>query len=227
MPAMALDRPWQHVRRHRLLYQQARKAGIKPIVGIEAYMSPRRSRLDRDRTRGHSNQPSGAAGQATWTGYRQPDLKLTTRARTSRVSTTSPASIEQFLREHSEGLIGLSACLKGEVNEQHPRQRRMKTRLEVDRDASNQSTSSRRRQLLSWSLQDHGLAGAARRPTKCCVGSRVNETAIPLVATNDCHYSASTRDSFAHDVTALHRHAESWSKTIRSACKLRVAISST
>ena len=93
-------------------YNKARAAGIKPIIGMEAYVA-QGSRLDRTPGRGSSNHLVLLAKNET--GYRNL-LKL-----------TSPAFLEGFYYKPRDrqgaaapaqrGLICLSACLKGEVNE--------------------------------------------------------------------------------------------------------------
>src|SRR5687767_13765900 len=93
-------------------YQRARKAGIKPIIGMEAYVASG-SRLDRESSRASSNHLVLLARNQT--GYRNL-LKLTSRSYLEGFY-YKPRIDKELLRAHSEGLIGLSACLKGEINE--------------------------------------------------------------------------------------------------------------
>ena len=93
-------------------YQKARKIGIKPILGIEAYVA-QGSRLDRDASRRSNNHLVLLAENAT--GYRNL-IKLTSKSYLEGFY-YKPRIDHELLREHSEGLICLSACLKGEVNE--------------------------------------------------------------------------------------------------------------
>src|ERR1700761_6594892 len=111
MPAMALT---DHGNMFGAIqfYNQARKAGIKPILGFEAYVS-QGSRHDRTPGKGSSNHLVLLA--ASEQGYRNL-LKLTSRAYLEGFY-YKPRVDKELLRQHSEGVIALSACLKGEVNE--------------------------------------------------------------------------------------------------------------
>src|SRR6185295_224837 len=111
MPAMALT---DHGNMFGAIefYNKARAAGVKPIVGMEAYVA-QGSRLDRAAGRGSSNHLVLLARDAT--GYRNL-LKLTSSSYLEGFY-YKPRIDKEILRRHSEGLICLSACLKGEVNE--------------------------------------------------------------------------------------------------------------
>ncbi len=111
MPAMALT---DHGNMFGAIefYNKAKKAGIKPIVGMEAYVA-QGSRLDRTPGRGSSNHLVLLAQNET--GYRNL-LKLTSSAFLEGFY-YKPRIDKELLRQHSEGIIGLSACLKGEINE--------------------------------------------------------------------------------------------------------------
>ncbi|MFP5287064.1 MAG: PHP domain-containing protein, partial [Thermoanaerobaculia bacterium] len=93
-------------------YTRCKAAGIKPLVGVEAYVA-QGSRLDRTPGRGSSNHLVLLAKNET--GYRNL-LKLTSSAYLEGFY-YKPRIDKGLLRQHSEGLIGLSACLKGEINE--------------------------------------------------------------------------------------------------------------
>src|SRR5205814_10064138 len=93
-------------------YQEAQKAGIKPIIGCEAYMAPG-SIKDRP------NNMRDAAYHFTllakdMTGYRNL-VKLISTAHLDGFH-YKPRIDKELLAKHSEGLIGMSACLKGEIN---------------------------------------------------------------------------------------------------------------
>src|SRR5436190_5638730 len=110
--AMALT---DHVNMHGAIefYKKAKKAGVKPILGIEAYMA-QGSRLDRDSERRSSNHLVLLAKNET--GYRNL-LKLTTSSFLEGYY-YKPRIDRELLSKHAEGLICLSACLNGEINEQ-------------------------------------------------------------------------------------------------------------
>src|SRR3954468_1524177 len=93
-------------------YQAATDAGIKPIIGVEAYMAPG-SIKDRP------NSQRDAAHHFTLlarneAGYRNL-VRLMSTAHLEGMH-YKPRIDREILARHSEGLIGMSACLKGEIN---------------------------------------------------------------------------------------------------------------
>ena len=86
-------------------------AGIKPIIGVETYVA-RRSMTDREGKA--DDKPYHLILLARdWTGY-QNLCRLITGAHLDGYY-YKPRIDRDFLAQHSEGLIGLSACLNGEV----------------------------------------------------------------------------------------------------------------
>ena len=168
-------------------YDKARAAGIKPIIGIEAYVA-QGSMRDRDPQRGRSNHLVLLAKNAT--GYRNL-LRLTTKSYLEGFY-YKPRIDKELLRQSSEGLIALSACLNGEVSEQV---------LAGSEDRANAVC----KEFLDifgegnffLELQDHGIP--EQRDTNEVVRRLAARNGVPLVATNDCHY-LKHEDSFAHDV---------------------------
>jgi len=171
-------------------YLAAKDAGIKPILGYEAYVAPGR-RQDRETI---------SAG-GTDAGYH---LVLLVKNETGyknllRLATTAaldgfyyrPRIDKEVLAEHAEGLIGLSACLQGEVP------RRL---LQGDLDGARRAAEEYRRILgpenFYLELQDHTIGDEQRvRPLLVALA---REMGIPLVATNDVHYIKAD-DTAAHD----------------------------
>src|SRR5438128_12589871 len=92
-------------------YQAATSAGIKPIIGVETYVA-RRSMADRE---GKADaQPYHLILLAKdWTGY-QNLCRIVTDAHIDGYY-YKPRIDREYLAKHSEGLVGLSACLNGEV----------------------------------------------------------------------------------------------------------------
>ncbi len=168
-------------------YQRARKIGIKPIVGIEAYVA-QGSRLERDRKRSRNNHLVLLARNET--GYKNL-LKLTSRSYLEGFY-YKPRIDKELLRAHADGLIGLSACLKGEVIEQ----------VLGGREEEAEATAREFEEILGkgnyyLELQDHGIED--QRSANEVLRRMSRRTGIPLVVTNDCHY-LNQDDSFAHDV---------------------------
>ena len=168
-------------------YEAARRAGVKPIVGIEAYVVP--DMLDRTPRRGAGANHLVLLARNE-TGYRNL-IKLSSRAFLDGFY-YKPRMDHRLLAAHSEGLIALSACLKGEVNEA----------IAANREDEAERIARRYREIFGdgnfyLELQDHGL-----ETQKLCNEAlrRISRKAgIPLVVTNDCHYLRRD-DAFAHDV---------------------------
>ena len=94
-------------------YHAAKAAGIKPIVGVETYIA-RKSRFDRDaRSEGHGRPFHLVLLVRNFTGY-QNLVRLVTAAHLDGYY-YRPRMDKELLRQHSDGLIALSACLQGEV----------------------------------------------------------------------------------------------------------------
>ncbi|MGE0639186.1 MAG: DNA polymerase III subunit alpha [Thermoanaerobaculia bacterium] len=168
-------------------YDRARKAGVKPIVGIEAYVA-QGELTDRNPARSSNNHLVLLATNET--GYRNL-IKLTTRSYLEGFY-YKPRIDHATLARHAEGLIGLSACLKGEINE----------RLISNREAEAEQVARKYIEILGQEnffleLQDHGIA--EQRAANDALRRMAGKLGVGLVATNDCHYLRQD-DSFAHDV---------------------------
>jgi len=170
-------------------YKKATKAGIKPIIGIEAYVAGG-SR--------HDKKPSNKYPDG---GYHMVLLAKNYRGYQNLVKLSSAAFLEGFyhrprmdkeiLRLHSEGLIATSACLKGEVNWHL-----------LNGDTEGAVAAARELETIFGKgnfyleIQNHGIEKQANLIPKIEAISR--ETGIPMVASNDCHYMKQS-DFEAHD----------------------------
>src|SRR5919202_3534662 len=92
-------------------YSAAKKAGIKPIIGVEAYVAPRRHDEKTAEGKGYFHTVLLAKNEQ---GYRNL-VKLTTRAHLDGFY-YKPRIDHDLLMEHHEGLIVTSSCLSGEIN---------------------------------------------------------------------------------------------------------------
>ncbi len=171
-------------------YQKALKAGIKPILGCEIYVAPG-SRFDK-------TAPAGQNEEASYhlillarnrQGYKNL-VKLVTAAYLEGFY-YKPRIDKELLAGHSEGLIGLSACLGGEIPSlliQNRYEEAKKTALHYQNIFGKED--------FYLELQDNGI------PEQEIVNRELvklsKETGIPLVATNDCHY-LDKQDHKAHD----------------------------
>ena len=95
-------------------YQAAEKAGVKPLVGCEAYIAPG-SMTDRNATSAKDTAFHLTLLAADNEGYRNL-VKLVSAAHLEGFY-YKPRVDKELLATHSRGLIALSGCLKGEVNQ--------------------------------------------------------------------------------------------------------------
>ena len=167
-------------------YEKAKKAGIKPLVGCEFYMAENGMHLH-DRSGGHNFHLVALAMNET--GYRNL-MKLTSLAQTKGFY-YRPRIDRQTLYQHHEGLIVLSACLKGEIpwrlTHGDPNGARART-LEMQKVFGDR---------LYLEIQENGLA--EQTVANQGLMALADELGIKLVATNDCHY-LTQEESYAHEV---------------------------
>ncbi len=169
-------------------YQACEKREIKPIIGVETYVA-RRSMADRE---GKADaQPYHLILLAKdWTGYRNL-CRIVTDAHLDGYY-YKPRIDREYLAQHAEGLIGLSACLNGEI----PRA------LEAEDWDLARSLAGSYGDIFGpgnffLEVQDHGLPEQRRLTEQL---RRLGpEVGLPLVGTNDLHYVHKAQ-SEAHDV---------------------------
>jgi DNA polymerase-3 subunit alpha len=170
-------------------YRKATRAGIKPIIGCETYVAAN-SRFDKKPS---SQYPDGGFHlillAKNETGYKNL-IKLTSAAFLEGFY-HRPRIDKDLLRQHSEGLIGSSACLKGEVN-WHLLNGRAEDAVVAARELNDIFGDGN----FYLEIQNHGLEKELLLIPKIEAISK--ETGIGLVATNDCHYLRQ-QDSAAHD----------------------------
>ncbi len=171
-------------------YKAAKKAGIKPIIGCEVYIThgDRRAKVGNSTNESAYNHLVLLAENQT--GY-QNLIKLVSLGFTEGFYYRPRIDIE-LLREYHEGLIGLSACLSGAV----PRTLLNATYAEAKELALLYNDIFGEGNFFI-EIQNHGLA-EQRRVTPGLVRI-AEETGIGLVATNDIHFIAA-EDAAAHDV---------------------------
>ncbi|MEE8349520.1 MAG: DNA polymerase III subunit alpha [Acidobacteriota bacterium] len=165
----------------------ALKHGVKPIIGCEVYVA-------RD---GHKTK-NGRSAQSNHlvllakndTGYHNL-VKLVSAGYLEGFYYRPRIDLE-LLEQHSEGLIGLSACLQGIVAWNITQDKYSEARKEAGKLAEIMGPGN-----FYLELQDHGLEEQTQVNTQVLKMAR--ELDLPLVASNDCHY-LSKADSFAHDV---------------------------
>jgi DNA polymerase III subunit alpha len=162
-------------------YESARARGIKPILGVETYVAPR-GMGDRDPKLDAAAFHLVLLARNT-EGYRNL-LRLVTAAHLDGFY-YKPRIDRALLARHSGGLIGLSACLQGEI----PRA------ILRDDTAAARELAGAYRDIFGpggfyLELQNHGIAEQAALARGLVALAR--DVGLPLVATNDVHYV--TRD---------------------------------
>jgi DNA polymerase-3 subunit alpha len=174
-------------------YHEALKQGVRPILGVEAYIAPG-DRRDRE-AQAASESGEGYAYHltilaATQTGYRNL-VRLVSEAYLTGFY-HRPRMDKALLRENSEGLIALSGCLKGEVAGALSRGNFAAAKRTV---AEYQDIFGKDNFFVE--LMDHGLPKQTEiLPDLLKLAS---ETGAAVVATNDSHYLR-REDAFAHEV---------------------------
>jgi len=169
-------------------YTQAKKNGIKPIIGCEAYIAPRERTLQKA-IEGESHSYHLVLLAKNLTGYKNL-IKLTSYSYLQGFY-YRPRIDRELLKEYSEGLIVLSACMKGEVSY---KLRRGRKQAAIDTVEYYQTLFG---DDFYLEIQDHGIEEEHHVYPK--VQELAKEMGVPLIATNDVHY-LKQNDSRAHDI---------------------------
>ncbi len=167
-------------------YQAAKKAGVKPILGLEAYVVEDRLRKDfAQEQRWHLTLLAENA-----TGYRNL-LRLGSRAFLEGYY-FKPRVDYELLREHAEGIICLSGCPTGRLSKAVENTREDEARKELLRlqEIFGEGNVFLEVQQTAIEELEHVAGG---------IIALARETGVPAVATNDVHY-LEARDAEAHDV---------------------------
>ncbi|MEV1245633.1 DNA polymerase III subunit alpha [Nonomuraea sp. NPDC049750] len=209
MPAVAMS---DHGNVHGAyeFYQSARKAGVKPIIGIESYVAPasRRHRqpvyYSDNLALRRSNDETGEGGDVSGRGlYTHMTMwadgaeglknlfRLQSRAWLEGHVQKYPRMDDELFAEHGRGIIATTGCPSGEVQ----------TRLRLGQYDQAREAAARYRDIFGkdnyfLELMDHGLAIERRvRDELLKLGKELN---LPPLATNDSHYVTEAQAQ-AHD----------------------------
>ena len=170
-------------------YKEAKAQGVKPIMGCEVYVAPN-SRFDKELTGGEDRYYHLVLLAENDLGY-QNLMKIVSKGFTEGYYYKPRVDME-VLREYHEGIIALSACLAGEVQRYI-----MKGLYEEAKKQALKYLDCFGEGNYFLELQDHGMAEQATVNTALMKMSK--ELNIPLVATNDVHYTYED-DVEAHDL---------------------------
>ncbi|MFL6238423.1 MAG: DNA polymerase III subunit alpha [Actinomycetes bacterium] len=171
-------------------WKKGQAAGVKGIVGMEAYVTPGTSRYDRTRVRWASGGEDDVSGGGAFTHMTL--LAETTKGMHNLFRLASRASLEgyyykprvdrELLAEHAEGMIATTGCPSGEIQ----------TRLRMGDEAGARRVAGELQDIFGrdsffCELMDHGIDIERRAHTGLMELAR--DLGMPLLATNDLHYT--------------------------------------
>ncbi|MAT17020.1 MAG: DNA polymerase III subunit alpha [Leifsonia sp.] len=179
-------------------WSKARDAGVKPIIGTEAYLTPGTHRTDKTRVRWGNGGGDDVSGSGAYTHMTL--LAESTAGMHNLFRLSSLASIEgyyfkprmdrELLQTYGKGLIATTGCPSGEVQ----------TRLRLGQYREAVAAAAEFRDIFGKEnyfaeIMDHGLGIEKRIMSDLIRLSK--DLGLPLVATNDLHYTH-PHDSGAH-----------------------------
>jgi DNA polymerase-3 subunit alpha len=171
-------------------WRTATDAGIKPIIGTEAYLTPGTHRTDKTRVRWGDGGGDDVSGSGAYTHMTM--FAATTEGMHNLFRMSSKASMEgyyfkprmdrELLSQYGSGIIATTGCPSGEVQ----------TRLRLGQyEAARQAAADYRdifgKENYFAEIMDHGL-GIERRVMSDLI-RLAKDLGLPLVATNDLHYT--------------------------------------
>src|SRR5213080_4879537 len=169
-------------------YQEAVRAGVKPIIGCEAYVAPG-SHKDRPGSRRDAAYHFTLLAENE-TGYRNL-VKLVTTAHLDGFH-YAPRIDKELLAERAAGLIGLSGCLAAEIN----------NAIQANNIEKAKQSAAEYRDILGpenffLELHDHGME--EQKKCNAALVHMARDLGVGLVAANDVHFLRRS-DHEAHDV---------------------------
>jgi DNA polymerase III, alpha subunit len=179
-------------------YKAAKKADVKPIIGIEAYVAPE-SRFDKKRVQwadGGEDDVSGGGAYTHMTILAENNEGLANLFRLSSLASLEgyyykPRMDRELLAIYAKGLIATTGCPGGEIQ----------TRLRMGAYKEAIKAASTYRDIFGkenfyLEIMDHGIEIEAR--VKADLMKLGKELGLPLLATNDLHYTRQ-EDAGAHE----------------------------
>jgi DNA polymerase-3 subunit alpha len=181
-------------------WKQATAAGVKPIIGMEAYVTPGTSRFERARVRWGNGGEDDVSGSGAYTHMTL--LARNTAGMHNLFRLASLASMEgyyykpridrELIQTYADGLIATTGCPGGEVQ----------TRLRLGDYAAARQAAAELRDIFGpenfyLELMEHGL-GVEQRVRDDLL-KLAGDLGLPLLATNDLHYTYAA-DAEAHGV---------------------------
>ena len=179
-------------------YKQAKKVGVKPIIGIEAYVAPE-SRFEKKRVKwadGGQDDVSGGGAYTHMTILAENNEGLSNLFRLSSLASLEgyyykPRMDRELLTKYAKGLIATTGCPGGEIQ----------TRLRMGAFKEAMAAASDYRDIFGaenffLEIMDHGIDIESR--VKADLLKLGKELGLPLLATNDLHYTFN-EDARSHE----------------------------
>jgi DNA polymerase-3 subunit alpha len=170
-------------------YKKANAAGVKPIIGIEAYVAPE-SRFEKKRVKwadGGEDDVSGGGAYTHMTILAENNVGLSNLFRLSSLASLEgyyykPRMDRDLLSKYASGLIATTGCPGGEIQ----------TRLRMGAYKEAKAAASEFRDIFGaenyyLEVMDHGIDIETR--VKADLLKLGKELGLPLLATNDLHYT--------------------------------------
>ncbi|NWF83440.1 MAG: DNA polymerase III subunit alpha, partial [Bryobacteraceae bacterium] len=156
-------------------YFKAKDAGVHPVIGCEVYVAQQDRTIKNEQNK-YNHLVLLCENQD---GYKNL-IKLVSAGYLDGFY-YKPRVDKALLAQHSKGIIAMSACLKGDINETI-----LRDRYEDARRLAHEYVDIFGKGNFFLEIQDHGLDMDRKVMPEVCRLSA--ETGIPLVATNDAHY---------------------------------------
>ena len=181
-------------------YRRANEAGVKPIIGMEAYLTPNTHRGDRTRVRWAEGGENDVSGGGAYTHMTL--LAETTEGMHNLFRLASRSSMEGFfykpradrelLSQYARGMIGTTGCPSGEIQ----------TWLRIGDYDKARAAGAEFQDIFGkdnffLELMDHGL-GIEKQVYEGQL-RLAKDLGLPIIATNDLHYTH-REDADAHEV---------------------------
>ncbi|WP_200800212.1 DNA polymerase III subunit alpha [Jatrophihabitans endophyticus] len=181
-------------------YSKATAAGVKPIIGMEAYVTPNTHRGERTRVRwaeGGENDVSGGGAFTHMTLLAENTAGMHNLFRLSSRSSLEgffykPRADRELLAEYADGLIATTGCPSGEIQ----------TWLRIGDYEKARASAAEFRDIFGrdnyyLELMDHGLAIETR--VRDDLLRLAKDLQLPMIATNDLHYTHA-EDADTHEI---------------------------
>ena len=170
-------------------YKTMKNAGVKPIIGIEAYVAPE-SRFDKKRVKwaeGGEDDVSAGGAYTHMTLWAENNVGLANLFRLSSLASLEgfyykPRMDRELLSQYSQGIIATTGCAAGEIQ----------TRIRMGAYNEARAAAANYRDIFGADnyfveIMDHDIE--IERRVKDDLLKLAKELGLPLVATNDLHYT--------------------------------------